>query len=213
MLRRILDINKSRSSKSKGVKKSPSTTSSTRCDICSVLKFNSRAAYTCIQCSKQMCRGCLGKHSGDPLLAHHQVIHMTSPSDDNKALHCTLHASERLRQYCVTCKKAVCLVCALSLHDNHEKQSLAAYVTSQRQHLDMLLEESDLKQRCALQTQRDMAAMLVSLEDEMMEARSELQTNYERLLEVMKQKREQLQKRITEKCRGESELYRTAIPD
>lgn len=171
-----------------------------QCDICRAEDFRTKATHMCVNCAKQMCNGCTGKHSSDPLLYHHQVIQL-APTD-TAALQCSSHANETLQHYCTTCRTPICTVCALYVHDDHNKQSLHAYVTTQRQHLEMLLEESDLKQKCAAQTQREMEGMLGTLEEEMEEAREMMEHNYRMLIQALDRKHTMLHKRLSEKYKG-----------
>ena len=113
------------------------------CDVCLALEFRTRATHVCIQCQKLLCNGCLDRHNSDRLFEGH--TNMAIKDVAGVTLHCRSHPQENVQMYCLTCGLAVCVVCVLSVHDDHDKKSFEEYVLEQQELLTTKVEVSLLK--------------------------------------------------------------------
>lgn len=85
-----------------------------RCDLCE----ENLVDMLCVVCPQKLCKSCVGNHLVDDPGKHKLVKYQ----DRNRALvlpTCDIHTSERCKNFCQECDKAVCPSCISS--DSHER--------------------------------------------------------------------------------------------
>lgn len=87
-----------------------------RCELCE----ENMVDMLCVVCPRKLCKSCVGNHLDDDPSKHKLVKYQ----DRNTTLvlpTCELHSSERCKNYCQECDKAVCPSCISS--DSHKKHT------------------------------------------------------------------------------------------
>ena len=87
------------------------------------------AVARCLTCSDYLCESCHTIHQKQKVTKDHDIKTLEEIKHSDKktgirSLHrrqnCTEHKDKQLELYCKTCKKVICLVCAVVNHNKHE---------------------------------------------------------------------------------------------
>jgi len=98
------------------------------CVVCGML-----ASVTCLQCIEDYCEKHSAAHAKFRATRDHLLS--TLPSINN-GTQCTTHMSCNLEYYCVTCRSLICLECAVTKHEPHERTTLTRAVKDLRDVMD-----------------------------------------------------------------------------
>ncbi|XP_038066474.1 E3 ubiquitin-protein ligase TRIM56-like [Patiria miniata] len=126
------------------------------CDICGT----NDAMHRCLDCSKNICKGCLGYHKQFPDLLDHTVATLEDIRQGkvvaNKKkkrgghFQCGQHLGEVRRFYCQSCHELICRDCTVIDHPNtkgHDYVDLKTASTKLRKMLSGKLPELDKKKK------------------------------------------------------------------
>jgi len=97
------------------------------CEFCT---GGGKATSRCQDCAEYLCNDCSKDHLRFKRFKDHCLVSLSEAAKSpEKLVHtsekCDRHADEKLKLFCVTCSKAVCSVCALTLHQKgHEFEEL-----------------------------------------------------------------------------------------
>uniref|UniRef100_A0A8C4TCX6 Uncharacterized protein n=1 Tax=Erpetoichthys calabaricus TaxID=27687 RepID=A0A8C4TCX6_ERPCA len=123
------------------------------CDFCTGKNF--RAVKSCLTCMASYCQTHLQPHYEGDALKHHKLV---DPDRNLKEKLCVKH-QKSLEMFCRNDKMCICLMCAVTEHNSHEKVeleteraekqviSLSFTVTADFSSEDLLKELSGLKKR------------------------------------------------------------------
>ena len=84
------------------------------------------ATSRCQDCAEFLCADCSTAHHRMKVFRHHSVVSVSEAvRSPEKFLQtsekCERHADEKLKLFCVSCSKAVCAICALTMHKDCKK--------------------------------------------------------------------------------------------
>ena len=178
------------------------------CDIC----LYAEASVCCTDCRKQLCQECQEKHKRHRLFKDHNI----ESFEDKSCLKCDIHESETIKYFCKTCNKAVCTLCALGDHEEHNTGTLEEGLLQCQQNLRGLIHPLGLRKKLiiaaiteASHTERQMEKALVrsqelierkadSMVAEVQEWESHLKKTLLEQFQKSKQKHEQYVQELTE---------------
>lgn len=94
-----------------------------RCEQC---QEQDNATSRCIECDLVLCGGCIADHKRNRVTVDHRVIGMDEEDDDKQSLDkytltfCRYHTRNVIKYFCNTCDEAVCRVCTILEHREHQ---------------------------------------------------------------------------------------------
>lgn len=80
----------------------------------------------CIECDLVLCGSCIADHKRSCETVDHRIINMKEDSDDRQSLDtysltfCRYHTRNVIKYFCNTCDEAVCRVCTILEHREHQ---------------------------------------------------------------------------------------------
>ena len=113
------------------------------------------AIARCLTCSDYLCESCCTIHRKQKVTKAHVVktlkeIKQSDKKSGVKSLHkkqyCEEHEDELLKIYCKTCKKVMCLLCAVVTHKNHEYVVISAVRPELQKQLEKQISEVKVKE-------------------------------------------------------------------
>ena len=101
-----------------------------RCEACSSgeesqSEVQNEATVFCVQCQMKLCENCDRGHKAIKVTSSHKLIEIGEHIDlailyqSMPAASCDEHKSKKLKYYCFECKVAICMVCFVERHKNH----------------------------------------------------------------------------------------------
>ena len=106
---------------------------------------NKVEAY-CEDCSSGICSSCVGMHKRVKIFKTHKVVsvvslHSAQPhSSTDLPIPCTIHPSEAIKYYCISCSTLACSDCILD-HKEHDCRHLDKAQEDERAELQLVLDE------------------------------------------------------------------------
>ena len=113
------------------------------------------AIARCLTCSDYLCESCCTIHRKQKVTKAHVVktldeIKQSDKKSGVKSLHkkqyCEEHEDELLKIYCKTCKKVMCLLCAVVTHKNHDYVVISAVRPELQKELEKQISEVKAKE-------------------------------------------------------------------
>ena len=113
------------------------------------------AIARCLTCSDYLCKSCCTIHQKLKMTKAHVVktldeIKQSDKKSGVKSLHkkqhCEEHEDELLKIYCKTCKKVMCLLCAVVTHKNHDYVVISAVRPELQKQLEKQISEVQAKE-------------------------------------------------------------------
>ena len=113
------------------------------------------AIARCLTCSDYLCKSCCTIHRKLKMTKAHVVktldeIKQSDKKSGVKSLHkkqhCEEHKDELLKIYCKTCKKVICLLCAVVTHKNHDYVVISAVRSELQKQLEKQISEIQAKE-------------------------------------------------------------------
>ena len=111
--------------------------------MCGTCDGNNKAEAYCEDCSSGMCSNCVGMHKRVKIFKSHKVVslHSAQPhSSTDLPIPCTIHPSEAIKYYCISCSTLACSDCILD-HKEHDCQHLDKAQEDERAELQSVLDE------------------------------------------------------------------------
>ena len=112
------------------------------------------AVARCLTCSDYLCKSCYAIHQKLKVTKAHIVktldeIKQSDRRNGIKSLqtkqHCEEHEDELLKIYCKTCKKVMCLLCAVVTHKHHDYAVISAVRPELQKQLEKQISEVQAK--------------------------------------------------------------------
>ena len=112
------------------------------------------AVARCLTCSDYLCKSCYAIHQKQKVTKTHVVktfdeIKQSNKKSGVKSLHtkqhCEEHDDELLKIYCKTCKKVMCLLCAVVTHKHHDYAVISAVRPELQKQLEKQITEVQAK--------------------------------------------------------------------
>jgi len=201
------------------------------CDVCSSEEANASetvkpASMHCVQCQQNYCEPCSLYHKKIKSSSSHALVGIGTGSYPTELLKlsvnmCEQHKGKELEVFCRDCKVAVCVVCVITLHKNHDcsdiehvSEELRKLVLGDKDKASELWKTTqDLLPRLEKE-KNDVIKHLASIEDEINKAADKsiaaIQRDREKLLaEVGSIKLKQLKQ--VETVKQEVERHATAL--
>jgi len=105
------------------LKRSVQSQGGVSCQGCSE---GARATSRCQDCAEFLCEDCSAAHRRVKLSKDHTVVSLSEAAKSPEKFlqtseKCERHADEKVKLFCVTCSKAVCAICALTMHKKCEE--------------------------------------------------------------------------------------------
>ena len=110
-----------------------------KCDLCSVSGKTKVPEYFCVTCSKQYCRECRKKHDAKGIFRSHEVVAIHR---ETAIMFCKQHSNENVKYYCQTCSTAVCTLCVLDKHSDHDTGELTEWIMYFRDNLGQMYQQA-----------------------------------------------------------------------
>ena len=149
------------------------------------LDENPQAAIArCLTCSDYLCENCCTIHQKQKLSKDHDVktLEEIKHSDKktgvrslHKKHHCKEHKNKLLELYCKTCKRVICLLCAVVTHKNHDYIDISKVRPELQKQLEMQISEVQAK-KVKFQNHQKYTENLLRISNEAAES-SERQVN------------------------------------
>ena len=111
--------------------------------MCGTCDENNRAEAYCEDCSSGICSNCVGVHKRVKVFKSHKVVslHSAQPhSSTDLPIPCTIHPSEAIKYYCISCSTLACSDCILD-HKEHDCRHLDKAQENERAELQSILDE------------------------------------------------------------------------
>ena len=98
----------------------------------------------CVECQQRLCVKCCKMHKQFAVSRTHQIVAIKA-GDASSALKeilktrtspCEVHQNEKVQLYCVTCKKAICMLCFALTHRDHNYESIEEVAEKRRNLID-----------------------------------------------------------------------------
>ena len=77
------------------------------------------AQFYCVECGTHFCMDCIQRHHQITCFRRHSIVVVNSPVEGD-LVHCKRHPGHQSRFSCRSCRKAVCLICAVLDHSSHD---------------------------------------------------------------------------------------------
>ena len=122
---------------------------------CSSSLDENPAVARCLTCSDYLCESCCTIHRKQKVTKAHVIrtldeIKQSDKKSGVKSLHkkqhCEEHEDELLKIYCKTCKKVICLLCAVVTHKNHNYVAISAVRPELQKQLEKQISEVQAKE-------------------------------------------------------------------
>ena len=113
------------------------------------------AVARCLICSDYLCESCYTIHRKQKVTKSHTVKTLdeikqsdkkTGVKSLHKKQHCEEHEDELLKIYCKTCKKVMCLLCAVVTHKHHDYVVISAVRAELQEQLENQISEVQAKE-------------------------------------------------------------------
>ena len=113
------------------------------------------AIARCLTCSDYLCESCYTIHRGQKMSKDHDVKTLDEIKQCDKKTgaqslhmkqHCEEHKGEQLKIYCKTCKKVICLVCAVVTHKPHDCVVISKIRSELQKQLEKQISEVQAKE-------------------------------------------------------------------
>ena len=111
--------------------------------VCGTCDGNNKAEAYCEDCSSGICSNCVGMHKRAKAFKSHKVVslHSAQPhSSTDLPIPCTIHPSEAIKYYCISCSTLACSDCILD-HKEHDCRHLDKAQEDERAELQSVLDE------------------------------------------------------------------------
>ena len=114
--------------------------------VCDTCDENNKAEAYCEDCSSGICSSCVGMHKRVKIFKTHKVVsvvslHSAQPhSSTDLPIPCTIHPSEAIKYYCISCSTLACSDCILD-HKEHDCRHLDKAQEDERAELQLVLDE------------------------------------------------------------------------
>ena len=111
--------------------------------VCGTCDGNNKAEAYCKDCSSGMCSNCVGMHKRAKAFKSHKVVSFHSAqlhSFTDLPIPCTIHPSETIKYYCISCSTLACSDCILD-HKEHDCRHLDKAQEDERAELQSILDE------------------------------------------------------------------------
>jgi len=156
---------------------------STRCQGCSVdgsEQSNDKLAIKfCVECSEGLCESCVDIHRRVTISRKHELVELSEDGGSmekamkSKTIYCDKHTEEALKLYCFECKKVICMMCFVGLHQSHKCSDVKE-----------VAEEFQTQLTGDIKNMRDTVVMCRNL----IEGRKDYQVEFNRELDVAEKK-------------------------
>lgn len=102
---------------------------SRKCNFCSENEPADLANSRCVDCNKDLCTGCLAEHKRARATVDHRIFALSDfmdEEDNSQELDkynlsfCRFHTRNMIKYFCNTCEEAICRVCTILEHREHE---------------------------------------------------------------------------------------------
>uniref|UniRef100_A0A8C4RIF3 Tripartite motif-containing protein 16-like n=1 Tax=Erpetoichthys calabaricus TaxID=27687 RepID=A0A8C4RIF3_ERPCA len=169
------------------------------CDFCTGKKF--RAVKSCLTCPASYCRTHLQPHYEGEAWKGHKLV---DPDRNLKEKLCVKH-QKSLEMFCRNDEMCICLMCAVTEHDGHEKVELETEREVKQKQLRATQSEIrrrlEDKEKKLKETRRAMEDMKISVERMM----GENEKSFTDLIHCIEEAHKKLTERITEQEKKEME--------
>jgi len=84
------------------------------------------AVKFCVECSDRLCDSCVDIHRRVKLTWTHELVELSEDEGSietvmkSKKIYCDKHTKKTLKLYCYECKKAICMMCFVDMHQSHK---------------------------------------------------------------------------------------------
>jgi len=129
--------------KLKHIKQMSGNESTVVCEVCELKrKTETTAAKYCVECQQNLCESCCEDHGIYRVLRDHKLVDL----DDLRGAggeevfrtttaYCTKHKDQSLTVFCRNCKIALCIVCHVTSHKQHDSMDISDVVKTFRQQM------------------------------------------------------------------------------
>ncbi|XP_078614335.1 E3 ubiquitin-protein ligase TRIM56-like [Branchiostoma floridae x Branchiostoma japonicum] len=163
--------------------------------VCGSCETKSGAESFCTECGDFLCDECDTMHRRMKALRGHQVIgveQLKAESDTVKIKPrplppCKIHSQETLKFFCIDCSEAICQVCTVLSHKDHEYEYFTDTAVKAKTNIRALLAKTE-KQMVDLKNAGQQAKA----------QKTELKNNVTKTIEKIKRKAEQTSKELVE---------------
>ena len=172
-----------------------------KCNACENAKTADFATSRCVDCKKDLCTSCVAEHKRAHATLDHRIIatieddsQETQELDKYSLSFCKYHTRNVIKYFCNTCDEAICRVCTILEHREHQYVYPKEALPARRGAIAELLEQAKMRM------------------PELKKTLSEVQEMSKRLTEcreaIAKEISENMQARIEALREGQNELLR-----
>ena len=113
--------------------------------VCGTCDKNNKAEAYCEDCSSGMCSNCVGMHKRAKAFKSHKVVSLHSAQPHSSTdlyipIPCSIHPSETIKYYCISCSTLACSDCILD-HKEHDCRHLDKTQEDEKAELQSVLDE------------------------------------------------------------------------
>ncbi|XP_070823525.1 transcription intermediary factor 1-beta isoform X2 [Chaetodon trifascialis] len=154
----------------------------------------------CLDCDEALCDACLSAHRRVTVTRSHRILNQlpaggaSSPPPSPPIKFCSLHPSEQLKLYCVTCSRLTCRDCQLMAHINHRYHFVSEVLDSVKKQLQVLVQPLRAHSDTVRQSLLDMETRIQDIAETESQMKMELQQSYNVIIERLRKRMENILK-------------------
>ncbi|XP_066269362.1 E3 ubiquitin-protein ligase TRIM56-like [Branchiostoma lanceolatum] len=162
--------------------------------LCGSCETKSGAESFCTECGYFLCDECVAIHRRIKAFKGHQVIGLEQLKAESDTLskikprplpRCRIHPQETLKLYCVDCSEAICQLCTVLSHKEHEYEYFADTAVKAKEDIIAILEKTEKK-----------VGDLKNADQQAHSQKYELEKNVKESVEKIKRKAEQTRREL-----------------
>ncbi|XP_076592588.1 transcription intermediary factor 1-beta isoform X2 [Chaetodon auriga] len=156
----------------------------------------SSSSCWCLDCNEALCGVCLSAHRRVTLTRSHRILNQppaggaSSPPPSPPIKFCSLHPSEQLRLYCVTCSQLTCRDCQLMAHISHRYHFVSEVLDSMKKQLQVLVQPVRAHSDRVRKSLLDMETRIQDIVETQSQMKTELQQSYNFIIERLRKRME-----------------------
>lgn len=171
-----------------GPNNQPHIADNPKCGSCH--QFNDAISY-CNECESFLCQLCDYAHKQMKCFQQHQICILEEKQRQNQPMKelkfCTHHQGSPIRFYCWKCRQFICSICACNAHANHQVATVEEAQKSLRESIKEMIHRSDVQANQLMEKSNFLKGHHVKISRDVEVAKSAIQMAYDKILEAMRQ--------------------------
>lgn len=175
------------------------------CDTCEAEGEN--VTMRCNDCNLFLCEFCSTAHRRMSATKTHKLQsveelrgQLFKGNHVQRSSLCSTHSTEKLCYFCQTCEQTICHVCSLSAHKQHEYRNIAEVTKTIKVNMVNLAEQIKGKQRHLIEQVSLIKEEILTVENQKKEIRSDVEEYFQRLIEELKNRMNELVNEVDSHC-------------